>query len=111
MPYRKYKNEPTVVDGISFASKKEAQRYSELRLLEKAGAISELELQPRFPLTVFSADGRPAKIATYVADFRYYEHTNRGKSVIVEDTKGMPTPVFKLKRKLFELIYQPLRMT
>lgn len=92
----KYRNTPTEVDGFRFASKKEAKRYGELVLLERAGHIRHLQLQPRFPLKV-----NDILIATYVADFLYYEKGNW----VVEDTKGVQTPVFKLKAKLFEVLY------
>jgi dsDNA-binding SOS-regulon protein len=62
----KYGAVRTEVDGISFASKKEARRYSELKLLERAGEIADLQLQPRFPLTV-----NGVRVCTYVADFQY----------------------------------------
>ncbi len=88
----------TEVDGISFASKKESRRYSELRLLERAGKIYNITLQPRFPLTV---NGK--LICTYVADFSYYNSGIMSK-LIVEDAKGIKTPVYKLKAKLFEAI-------
>lgn len=92
----KYQNVHTEVDGIVFASKKEAKRYGELRLLERAGQITDLRLQPRFPLRV-----NDVLIATYVGDFHYQE---KGQWV-VEDTKGVQTPVFKLKAKLFKALY------
>jgi hypothetical protein len=87
----------TEVDGITFASKKEARRYGELKLMERAGMISELALQPRFPLYIGDD-----LICTYVGDFLY-----RAKSgdVIVEDAKGIETPEFKLKRKLLRAIH------
>lgn len=87
----KYSAVPTTVDGIRFHSKGEAMRYQELRLLEQAGAISGLELQPKFKLEV-----NGVKIGDYVADFRY---TEAGK-VVTEDYKGMKTPVYNLKKKL-----------
>lgn len=94
----KYGAVRTEVDGITFASKKEARRYSELKLLERSGDISELSLQPRFPLTV----GRH-RICTYVGDFTYRD---RGTGVVVvEDAKGFKTPEYKLKAKLFEALY------
>lgn len=89
----KYRAVKTVVDGLIFASKAEARRYGELKLLEKGGYIRQLELQPEF---VFALDGKP--IFKYIADFRYFE----GLSRVVEDVKGMQTPVFRLKRKLIE---------
>lgn len=87
----------TEVDGITFASKKEAKRYGELKLLVRAGEIRELSLQPRFPLRVENK-----LICTYVADFTY--ETKLGETV-VEDAKGVRTPVFSLKAKLFEALH------
>ena len=95
----KYHNQPIVVDGFRFASQKEAARYGELRLLEKAGRISQLELQPRYPLIV-----NGITVATYVADFRYREALGgiAAGAQIVEDVKSKPTmtPVYRLKKKL-----------
>lgn len=88
----------TKVDGISFASKKEAKRYGELKILERAGEITDLKLQPRYPLVV-----NGMKVCTYVADFLYH-NTFRGATMaqpIVEDAKGFKTPEYKLKAKLF----------
>lgn len=93
----KYHAVPTVVDGIRFASKGEAARYRELKLLELAGEIACLELQPRYPLVV-----NGVKIGEYRADFRYAEH---GAGVIVEDFKGVRTPVYRLKRLLVKALY------
>ncbi len=93
---RKYRNQPTFVDGIRFASKKEAYRYRELKILESNNLISNLSLQPRFPLIV-----NGTKVATYVGDFAYVD--DRGK--IVEDVKGIRTPVYKLKKKLLKAIH------
>jgi hypothetical protein len=94
----------TEVDGITFASKKEARRYSELKLLERAGQIRNLELQRRFPLKIGNR-----LICTYVSDFVYCTNPKPGaKNVgefIVEDAKGMKTPVYKLKAKLFEALH------
>jgi hypothetical protein len=100
----KYRAIKTEVDGIMFASKKEAARYQELKMLLKSKEISDLELQPRFPLEV-----KGVKIATYVADFRYKELTPCAGKVneksIIEDVKGMKTSVYRLKKKLFEVLY------
>lgn len=95
----KYRNVRTEVDGITFASKAEARRYQELKLLERAGKISGLKLQPRYPLN--AEDG--TKIATYVADFEYLSEFN-GRTY-TEDVKGVETPAFRLKSKLFEAQY------
>jgi hypothetical protein len=81
------------LDGIIFDSKREAARYAELKLLEKGGFIRQLELQPAFE---FELNGKV--IFKYIADFRYFE----GKTRVVEDVKGVQTPLFRLKRKLIE---------
>jgi hypothetical protein len=87
----KYRNEPTTVDGIRFDSRKEAARWCELRLLERAGAITDLERQVRFALEVGGV-----AVAVYVADFRYVE----GGVRVVEDAKGMRTREYRLKKRL-----------
>ena len=94
----KYKARPTEVDGILFASKGEAHRYRQLCLRVRAGEISDLELQPRYPLVVNGVN-----VGTYVADFRYVE-TATGATV-TEDFKGFRTPLFKLKAKLVRALY------
>ena len=96
----KYGNKKTVVDGITFDSKWESQRYLYLKSLEKAGRVQNLELQPRFIITV---NGQ--KICTYVADFRYDKEDAEGNwEHIVEDAKGVETPEFKLKKKLMKAV-------
>lgn len=90
--YSKYNACPCIIDGIRFASQSEAKRYGELKLLERAGKIVGLTLQPIFRLYAG---------IVYVGDFEYYEGANR----VVEDVKGVQTDVFKLKRKLFEFDY------
>ena len=89
----KYHAQPTIVDGIRFASRKEAARYRELRLLEQAGAIQDLRLQVPFVLLPKSQYGRAVK---YIADFVYIENDRQ----VVEDAKGYRTDVYKLKRRL-----------
>lgn len=98
-PLRKYRNVPTEIDGIRFASKREALRYCELKLLERAGVIEDLKLQPRYPLTV-----KGLHICTYVADFEYCDLRNRALYV-TEDAKGVRTRDFINKAKLFHAIY------
>lgn len=95
----KYNSKKTIVDGIEFDSKKEANRYCELNLLESAGEIKNLQLQPRFILQEsFKYQGKTERKIEYVADFMYEEKDGQ---VVVEDTKGFKTDVYKLKRKLF----------
>jgi hypothetical protein len=93
----KYKNIITEVDGISFHSRKEANRYLELKMLLRSGYISELKLQPSFELRV-----NGVKVCTYVADFRYLDQQGRE---VVEDTKGMKTPIYRIKNKLMIACY------
>ena len=96
--YQKYRAQKTVVDGITFDSKRESERYAELRVLLKAGVIKHLELQPSFELQEgFECKGKKYRPIIYKADFAYME----GDTYVVEDVKGMETDVFKLKRKLF----------
>jgi len=98
MTRHKYNAKPTVLDGFRFASKAEARRYSELLLLQRSGEISELELQPPFPLVV-----NGVKVGTYIADFRYRcKYTD---PLIVEDVKGIKTPLYRLKKKHVEAQY------
>ena len=95
----KYHNSKTVIDGIRFDSKKEAKRYLELKILEKAGAIKDLRRQVPYVLINKSRYGRAIK---YVADFTYYEDDK----LVVEDVKGVRTPVYKLKKRLMAEVYE-----
>lgn len=98
-PRSKYGNVVTERDGIKFHSAKEARRYGELKLLERAGEVYGLRLQPRFPLEV---NGK--LICTYVGDFEYSPKDIKDRP-IVEDAKGFRTPEYKLKAKLFEALF------
>jgi hypothetical protein len=101
MKLHKYGAVRTQVDGISFASKAEAARYKELKLLEKAGEIFGLQMQPRFPIDV-----NQVHICDYVADFKYHRYLDSGHQVnVVEDVKGVKTPVYRLKKKLVLALY------
>lgn len=81
-------------DGQVFDSTKEFQRYGVLRLLERAGKISNLRRQVSFEL-IPKQDGERA--CTYIADFVY---TDENGDLIVEDSKGFRTDAYKIKRKL-----------
>lgn len=103
----KYRNKKTQVDMYVFDSIAESKRYKELALLQRAGEIQNLELQPRFLLQEsFKKNGKAYRKIEYIADFMYEE---KGK-VIVEDVKGMETKEFKIKRKLFEYKYPDLEL-
>lgn len=97
----KYHSKKTVVDGIEFMSKKEAERYCELKLLEKAGKIKDLRLQYQFELQpYFKKNGKTYRAITYIADFTYFD--NKRMKNVVEDVKGYRTKEYRLKKKLFE---------
>lgn len=101
----KYRAQRTEVDGIVFHSKKEARRFSELKLLERAGEIEGLECQPKFPLHIMRSfwPGDYVNCGNYYADFRYTNLCDG--EIIVEDVKGMKTPIYRLKKKMVEGIY------
>ena len=98
--WTKYNNKKITVDGQIFDSKKEASRYEELRLLEKAGEIKDLRTQVKFKLIPAQRDEATGKVVerecSYKADFVYEED---GKTV-VEDVKGFRTKEYVIKRKL-----------
>lgn len=96
----KYNASKVTVDGHRFDSRREARRYEELKQMEAAGKIAQLELQPRFELQpAFRYRGEAVRKIEYVADFRYLDYERGG--LVVEDVKGMKTDVYRLKRKLF----------
>ncbi len=100
----KYGARPTMIDNIRFASEKEAKRYCELRLLEKAGEIKNLECQPVLPLFVTRlSTGERTHVCNYVADFTYWD-IRKGEQV-TEDVKGMRLPLYRLKRRMVEAQY------
>lgn len=98
----KYKNSKIDYDGIKFDSKKEAARYAELKILEKAGEIKNLQRQRTFELIPRQKiDGKVVERACkYIADFVYQERIPGGWKLVVEDTKGFRTEAYKIKRKL-----------
>ena len=108
--YRKYHNKKTVADGIKFDSKLEAERYSQLKIMERAGVIRDLELQPEYELIPsFRKNGKTWRKTVYKADFRYI--LCEDDKTIIEDVKGSTaviTDVFRLKQKLFEYKYPEL---
>lgn len=100
----KYNSKKTVVDGQTFDSKKEANRYQELLLLEKAGVIKNLSRQVKFVLIPSQRDENGKVIereCSYKADFMYHDEAGE---TIVEDVKGFRTKEYIVKRKL--MLYQ-----
>lgn len=125
-PRSKYAAQPVTIDGRRFASKREAHRYGELLLRQKAGEIRDLTCQPRFPLLAPVVRVRVTdaaalacrlpcvddvqQVAVYVADFSYQEGDGPHWRLVVEDAKGVRTAVYRLKRRWFETQYGiPLR--
>lgn len=99
-PPNKYHAVRTVLDGITFDSKREAAYYAELKLREKAGEVSDVELQRRF--TILGAKGEV--VCTVVPDFCFWDYVeDRFRVVDVKGGKATQTPVFKLKRKLMRI--------
>jgi len=94
----KFRAIPTELDGIKFASRKEARRYRELRLLEKSGELLFFLRQVPFHL--------PANVK-YVCDFLCFW---KDDTVTIEDVKGIKTPLYVLKKKQVEAIY-PIEIT
>ena len=93
----KYHNKKITVNGIKYDSEKEYNRYCELKLLERAGIIKDLQRQVEYELLPKQDGERAVK---YKADFVY---TENGKQ-IVEDVKGCRTKDYIIKRKL--MLYQ-----
>lgn len=99
----KYGNRKVTVDGLTFDSAKEARRWKELCLLERAGAISDLQWQVKYELLPSQRVGGKVveRPVIYIADFAY---TEDGQTV-VEDAKGMRTKEYIIKRKLMLYIH------
>lgn len=104
----KYQNRRTKVDGITFDSKAEADRYIELKTLQAAGQVRWFIRQPRFLLQEgFEKDCQTFSPIEYVADFLVCW---RDGSITVEDVKGVRTRTYRDKRKMFEKRYPTLRI-
>jgi len=100
----KYHNVPTVVDGLAFDSKAEAARYGELKMLEQAGQIANLQAHPTFIIVDKDAHGG---FMRYEADFMYRDWSADGV-LVVEDVKGgraTQTPLWRLKWRLVQARY------
>lgn len=92
----KYHAQKTVVNGQTFDSKHEAQRYADLLILQRAGVISNLRRQVPFELSqTRRINGVTIRGCSYVADFVYDQNGH----TVVEDAKGFKTEAYKIKRK------------
>lgn len=112
---KKFRNQPVEIDGHRFDSKKEANRYCELKLLQKAGEISHLELQPKFylygsngPVLMQSARYPNGRRATWSGDFAYF--CSKRNKRICEDVKGMRTDMYLLKKAIVIACYPGLEI-
>ena len=102
MRRHKYGAKRAEVDGHKFDSKAEARRYGELKMLEKAGKIVGLKVHPKFGLRVDMGRRGKTEIGFYEADFHYL---SEGGEAVVEDVKGVRTPIYRWKKKHFEAEY------
>lgn len=105
MKPQKYHNKKTTYKGLEFDSKKEANRWAELQLLERGGAIFDLCRQVKFELLPSQKDLKTGKVIErpvyYIADFMYKQKMpDGGIKTVVEDTKGVKTADYILKRKM-----------
>ena len=105
----KYNARKTVVDGITFDSKKESEYYCELKLRVQAGEIESFDLQPAFILQEgFKCNGKSIRPITYKGDFQI---NHKDGSIEIVDTKGFRTEVYKIKKKLFLRRYPQYKFT
>lgn len=96
----KYGAQKTTVDGIRFDSRREAKRYGELQNLQRAGVISDLDLQVRIPLEGRRGPlrGKSGRALVYVADFVYTDVATGQR--VIEDAKGKKTRDYLLKKAI-----------
>ena len=97
---RKYGNIRTTHEGTEFASKREAARYMQLKLLERNHEVRNIRLQVPYQIEVLGT-----KVCRYYADFVYEELRKGIWSEVVEDCKGFRTPTYKLKKKLVKACF------
>ena len=101
----KYRSKKVNRDGMTFDSKKEYERFRELKLLEKAGKVERVQRQVPFELIPSQRDPKTRKVierpCKYIADFTYWKNGE----YIVEDVKGVRTPDYVIKRKLMLYVH------
>jgi hypothetical protein len=101
----KYGNHSCEYEGITFASKRELNRWIDLQVLLKAGLITNLRRQTRFELIPKCGKNQPVH---YVADFDYVliHEGQYNNEYVVEDAKGVKTPVYRIKKKLMAWVHK-----
>jgi hypothetical protein len=107
----KYKNTKIEIDNIKFDSIKEAKRYIELKLMEKAGEIKDFKMQVPYILQdSFKLGNKTYRDIKYIADFTYMQKSKTSGvelwELVIEDTKGYKIKEYLLKRKMFAYKYQ-----
>lgn len=102
----KFNSKKTTVDGHTFDSQIEATRYLQLKYLQMAGEIRELQLQPKIPLMV---NGK--KIGTYIGDFKYIRVSDGVRVIEDVKSKATKTPVYNLKKKILATYEPPVIIT
>lgn len=105
MKRRKYGNKPTIVDGIKFDSAREAKRWQELKLLERAGHICALQRQVVYCLAQsvkIAGEKRARPMMRYTADFVYM---NGHARPVVEDAKGFSDKAFRMRQHLMKSVH------
>ena len=103
--WSKYGNKKTEIDGITFDSKKEANRYADLKICERCGIIKNLQRQVKYTLIRgqrWRSDGKKHRDTIYIADFVYEDMDG---NIIVEDVKGFRTDAYRIKRELMKMLY------
>lgn len=106
----KYRNKKVKRDGIIFDSQLEETRYCQLKILERAKEIKDLRRQVPFELQPkYKKRNKTILPINYIADFVYYDIKEH--KIIVEDTKGFKTEIYKVKKKIFEYVYPNLEIT
>jgi hypothetical protein len=105
----KYHSRKTIIDNITFDSKREADYYGELKLRKRAGDILDFELQPEFVLqNGFRRDGKAIRAIKYRADFKV---VHKDFSVEIVDVKGYLTKEYALKKKMLLAKFPDIRFT
>jgi hypothetical protein len=103
---RKYGNKPTIVDGLKFDSAREAKRWQELKLLERARSITELERQITYelaPSVSIAGEARRRPALRFKLDFRYFDR--EGMQTVHEDCKGFADTAFRIRQHLMKSVH------
>ncbi|MEF3306665.1 DUF1064 domain-containing protein [Paenibacillus sp. GYB003] len=110
MRRHKYGAQKTKIDGHTFQSLAEANYYKQLKLLQRAGEVTDIVLQPKYEIipSYRGRNGRKVSATYYIADFLVTYKDGRQEII---DVKGYITPVYALKKKMFEYRYPDLTIT